>query len=63
MGQTTALSTPGDQVDELMVQVAEENGLELQQNMPGAVSTSLSTNAPVKEKDELGERLAKLRSG
>ena len=62
MGQTTALTTPGDQVDELMQQVAEENGLELEQNMPGAVSSSLQSNQPVKEKDELGERLAKLRS-
>ena len=62
MGQTTAMTTPGDQVDELMQQVAEENGLELQMELPGAISTAIgATAAPVKERDELGERLAKLR--
>ncbi|KAI8898299.1 charged multivesicular body protein 1b [Globomyces pollinis-pini] len=62
MGQTTALTTPADEVDTLMQQVADENGLELQMEMPGAVQTKLGG---VKEKptDELGERLAKLRSG
>lgn len=64
MGQTTALTTPGDQVDELMQQVAEENGLELQMELPGAVSGGISTGtAATEKKDELGERLAKLRGG
>lgn len=58
MGQTTATMTPGDQVEELMQQVADENGLELQQNMPQAAKTKVTV-----EKDELGDRLAKLRSG
>ena len=62
MGHTTALSTPGDQVDELLQQVAEENGLELQMELPGAVSGGIATASANKEKkDELGERLAKLR--
>ena len=65
MGQTTALTTPGDQVDELIQQVylvykvADENGLEVQMALPG-------TEKGVKdmgERDELGERLARLRSG
>jgi charged multivesicular body protein 1 len=61
MGQTTATMTPGDQVDELMQQVAEENGLELQMEMPTTAQTVAAKK--VEEKDELGERLAKLRSG
>lgn len=59
MGQTTALTTPGDQVDELIQQVADENGLEVQMELPG-------TEKHLKEggeRDELGERLARLRSG
>ncbi len=59
MGQTTAVMTPGDQVEELMQQVAEENGLELQMEMP----TAAQGTKKVEEKDELGERLARLRSG
>lgn len=62
MGQTTALTTPGDQVDELMQQVAEENGLELQMEMPGTSNITMGTAVP-KERNELEERLAKLRSG
>jgi charged multivesicular body protein 1 len=57
MGQTTAMTTPQDQVEELMQQVADENGLELQQTLP-------SSNHPIKETEvpvDLSERLAKLR--
>jgi charged multivesicular body protein 1 len=61
MGQTTALMTPGDQVEDLMQQVAEENGLELQMEMP--TTTQQISAKKAEEKDELGERLAKLRSG
>lgn len=64
MGQTTALTTPGDQVDELMQQVADENGLELQMEMPGTSKTVIgNASTAVQERDELGERLARLRSG
>ncbi|EGF82350.1 hypothetical protein BATDEDRAFT_86593 [Batrachochytrium dendrobatidis JAM81] len=63
MGQTTALTTPQDQVEELMHQVADENGLELQMEMPGAGAGSLVGTATVeKEHDALNERLAKLRN-
>lgn len=63
IGQTTALSTPQDQVDELIQQVAVENGLELQMELPGAATSTLKTSAPTeKQHDELGERLAKLRN-
>lgn len=60
MGQTTALTTPQDQVEELMMQVAEENGLEMEQELPGT-SNSLGAKDKVADHDELGQRLAKLR--
>ncbi|KAJ3013356.1 Charged multivesicular body protein 1a [Thoreauomyces humboldtii] len=65
MGQTTAMSTPQDQVEDLMQQVADENGLELQMEMPGAATGSLNpgTAAVEKDQDDLTERLAKLRNG
>ncbi|KAJ3295933.1 Charged multivesicular body protein 1a [Rhizoclosmatium sp. JEL0117] len=63
MGQTTAMTTPADQVDELLQKVADENGLELQMNMPGAATGNLvGTTTVNKEQDELGERLARLRN-
>ncbi|RKO87581.1 hypothetical protein BDK51DRAFT_18559 [Blyttiomyces helicus] len=65
MGQTTAMSTPSDQVEDLMQQVADENGLELQMEMPGAASHTLSVGTATvdKEQDELSQRLAALRNG
>ncbi|KAI8588524.1 Charged multivesicular body protein 1a [Geranomyces variabilis] len=67
MGQTTAMSTPQDQVEDLMQQVAEENGLELQMEMPGAATGTLNAAAGTatveKDQDDLTERLAKLRNG
>ncbi|KAJ3092331.1 Charged multivesicular body protein 1a [Quaeritorhiza haematococci] len=62
IGQTTALSTPQEQVDELVQQVADENGLELQMEMPGASTLGIGTATVEKEQDELTERLAKLRN-
>jgi charged multivesicular body protein 1 len=59
MGQTTALTTPGDQVEELIQQVADENGLELQMEMPGTSKAAVQKEP--QERDELGERLARLR--
>lgn len=60
MGNTAALTTPQDQVDDLISQVAEENGLEFAQNLPGA-SIGIAASAQKEEPDELGQRLAKLR--
>lgn len=62
MDRTTTLMTPQDQVDELIHQVADENGLELQMSMPGAVSGILSQGAMEKEDLELTKRLAQLRN-
>lgn len=65
MGQTTSMTTPQDQVEDLMQQVADENGLELQMEMPGAATGTLGVGTATveKEQDELTERLAKLRNG
>ncbi|KAJ3126950.1 Charged multivesicular body protein 1a [Nowakowskiella sp. JEL0407] len=62
IGQTTAQTTPQDQVEELMQRVADENGLELSAALPGAGSTQIGTATVEKEQDELNERLAKLRN-
>ncbi|KAI9103222.1 Snf7 family [Phlyctochytrium arcticum] len=67
MGQTTSMTTPQDQVEDLMQQVADENGLELQMEMPGAqtggiIGAGKESVGPEKEQDELTERLAKLRN-
>jgi len=58
MSQTTTLSTPADQVDLLIQQVADEHGLELAGKL-GSVVPSAQTS--VGEQDELTERLAKLK--
>ena len=59
MGQSTILTTPQDQVNDLLQQVADENGLELQMDLPSAQQQLPAQQ----EKDALAERLAKLRSG
>jgi len=59
MGQSTAMSTPQEEVDSLMQQVADEHGLELNMELPGAASHALTGD---KEQDLLTERLAKLRN-
>jgi len=58
MSQTTTLSTPADQVDLLIQQVADEHGLELAGKL-GTVVPSSTTN--IAEQDELSERLARLK--
>jgi len=57
MNQTTTLSTPADQVDLLIAQVADEHGLEL----AGKLNTVVPSNTVAAEQDELTERLAKLK--
>ena len=63
MGQSTAQSTPQDQVEDLMQQVADENGLELQMEMPGAgAGIPVGTATVEQEHSDLSDRLAKLRN-
>jgi len=57
MGNTTALSTPPEEVAGLMQQIADEHGLELSTDLP-----AVATSAPqVKEKEDLENRLESLR--
>jgi len=60
MSQTTTLSTPADQVDLLIQQVADEHGLELAGKL-GTVVPASATTSGVAEQDELTERLARLK--
>jgi len=65
MSASTTLTVPQNQVDNLMHQVADEHGLEVNMELPnsegGAIgSASAATNASM-EQDDLSQRLAKLR--
>jgi len=61
MSSTVTTSVPQNDVDSLMMRVADEAGLELNMDMPAPASTiGTSTQASV-EQDELSQRLAKLR--
>jgi charged multivesicular body protein 1 len=60
MQNTSALTTPQDQVERLMMEVADEHGLELDLNLAAAPAGSHSTAE--KEQDLLSERLAQLRN-
>ncbi|XP_022256797.1 charged multivesicular body protein 1a-like [Limulus polyphemus] len=58
MGSATSTSTPQEQVDNLIQQVAEENGLEILDQLQGAKSvpsSSVSERTPVEE-DNLTKR-------
>ncbi|KAJ1993746.1 Charged multivesicular body protein 1b-2 [Dimargaris cristalligena] len=63
MSGTTTLTTPQADVDQLMQQVAEEHGLELNHQL--GVPTNALPESPIADpvpKDDLTERLARLRN-
>uniref|UniRef100_A0A4W5JNW2 Charged multivesicular body protein 1A n=1 Tax=Hucho hucho TaxID=62062 RepID=A0A4W5JNW2_9TELE len=67
MSSATTLTTPQDQVDDLILQIAEESGLEvmdqLSQVPAGATSLGESSSRSQQEKeDQLSRRLAALRN-
>jgi len=62
MNQTTTSTTPADQVDTLISQVAEEHGLEISEKLGSTAIPSRTTAAAHNEQDELAERLAKLKA-
>lgn len=65
MSNSSALTTPSDQVSDLMQQVADEHGLELGSQLGHAPTGTVRTGATEKESessDPLSERLAKLRN-
>jgi hypothetical protein len=70
MSDTTALTTPQDQVDTLISQVADENGLEISQkvgqgNVPASTPTPVASvqerEGGLEEDGKLAERLRALR--
>ncbi|XP_064598963.1 charged multivesicular body protein 1a-like isoform X2 [Liolophura sinensis] len=64
MGTATTLTTPQNQVDALIQEVAEENGLEIMDQLkelqPGA--SSLQASKESKQEDDLSRRLQALRN-
>ena len=65
MGSATTTTTPENQVEALMKQVAEENGLEITEQLasvPAATIGAEATAASTTADDALGRRLAALRS-
>ncbi len=63
MRNTTALTTPEDQVMNLMQQVADENGLDLKNQLGSLSPAAANLESASKEADDpLSERLARLRN-
>lgn len=61
MSSTTTLTTPQNQVDSLMHEMADEAGLDLNMELPQGQTGSVGTSVASAEQDELSQRLAKLR--
>lgn len=61
MQSTTTMTTPQNQVDLLMQEVADESGIELNQNLPSAQANTIGAATASQDQDELSQRLAKLR--
>ncbi len=62
MGQTTATTTPVDEVDSLIVSVAEEHGLEVAAELNAHSAPVAGTSSAAKEQDDLAARLERLKS-
>jgi len=62
MSDTTTTSVPQGDVDNLLQQVADEAGLELNMELPSGVQSTVGASTQVsQEQDELTQRLARLR--
>lgn len=61
MSASSTLTAPQGQVDSLMMEVADEAGLELNMELPSAQAGSVASTQASHEQDELSQRLAKLR--
>ena len=64
MGTATTTTTPESAVEALMKQVADENGLEITENLASVPSQTIGepTATTATADDALGRRLASLRS-
>ncbi|XP_073454147.1 charged multivesicular body protein 1b [Aquarana catesbeiana] len=61
MSNTTTLTTPQGQVDNLLQEMADEAGLDLNMELPQGQTGSVGTSVASTEQDELSQRLARLR--
>uniref|UniRef100_A0A672JP36 Charged multivesicular body protein 1b n=1 Tax=Salarias fasciatus TaxID=181472 RepID=A0A672JP36_SALFA len=61
MSSTTTLTTPQNQVESLMHELADEAGLDLNMELPQGQTGSLASTMASTEQDELSQRLSKLR--
>ncbi|KAI1234898.1 Charged multivesicular body protein 1b, partial [Lamprotornis superbus] len=62
MSNTTTLTTPQNQVDMLLQEMADEAGLDLNMELPQGQTGSVATSVASAEQDELSQRLARLLS-
>ncbi|KAJ8027090.1 Charged multivesicular body protein 1b [Holothuria leucospilota] len=61
MSNTTTMTTPQSDVDNLMQEVADEAGLELNMELPQGQTSAIGQASASQEQDELSQRLAELR--
>lgn len=61
MGNVTTLTTPQNEVDTLMHEMADEAGLDLNMELPQGQTGSVASSVASSEQDELSQRLSKLR--
>jgi charged multivesicular body protein 1 len=61
MMSTSAMSTPSEQVENLIMQVADEHGLEVKMAL-GTAPTETTEAIPQEQNDELTQRLNMLRN-
>ncbi|XP_018592509.1 charged multivesicular body protein 1b-like [Scleropages formosus] len=61
MSSTTTLTTPENEVENLMRQMADEAGLDLNMELPQGQTGTVTSSVASTEQDELSQRLAKLR--
>ncbi|XP_077403128.1 charged multivesicular body protein 1b [Vanacampus margaritifer] len=61
MSSSTTMSTPQNQVDSLLHEMADEAGLDLNLELPRGQVGSVGTSVASAEQDELSQRLATLR--
>ncbi|KAL7395733.1 hypothetical protein ABVT39_022125 [Epinephelus coioides] len=61
MGNTTTLTTPQNEVDTLLHEMADEAGLDLNLELPAGQTSALASSVASTEQDELSQRLSRLR--
>lgn len=62
MCNTTSLSTPSNDVDNLMKETADEAGIDMAFNLPSGITSTIAAPSALPEVEQnLTERLARLR--